>query len=273
MNTAELEEVKCTIFNTIGVRVDGRVDSTARRQGLLMWFIDYTSQGGPMFSIRPSGLYRHRVSVEFGHYSKNCIDHIRGRAEQEHYQTASAHLSTIKTLKNTEVEGGEQLEDGNIDTDFRVCVTRSGLEDQHDSRNIIATVKEIIIPIMAGIAELIGYEEVSDDWTEGSLGEIDGRISMVLTKRRERNPRNKLLCLALHGKKCGVCHFDPTTTYQGDYADILEVHHIEPLSENTEARRYNPSTDLIPLCPNCHRSIHRRVPALSLDELRNNLKT
>tara|TARA_B110001469_G_C9648165_1_gene329005 strand:- start:4672 stop:5493 length:822 start_codon:yes stop_codon:yes gene_type:complete len=272
MNAVELEEVKCAIFNTIGVQVDGRVDSTSRRQGLLMWFTDYTSQGGPKFSIRPRGLNRHRVSVEFGHYSKNCIDHINERAEQEHYQTAIAHLSTIKTLKNTKVEGGEQLEDGNIDTDFTLRVTRVGLEDQHDSRNIIATVKEIIVPIMAGFAELIGYEEISDNCPEGNLGEIDGRISIVLTKRRERNPRNKLLCLSIHGRKCGVCEFDPTTVYQEAYADILEVHHIEPLSENTEARRYNPSTDLIPLCPNCHRAIHRRIPALSLEELKNNFK-
>ena len=43
---------------------------------------------------------------------------------------------------------------------------------------------------------------------------------------------------------------------------------IEPLADLDQPRAYDPSTDLIPLCPNCHRAIHRQTPTLSPDELR-----
>ena len=89
----------------------------------------------------------------------------------------------------------------------------------------------------------------------------------MITKR-ERNPRNRFLCFSIHGEICGVCGFDPKATYGSAISSILEVHHIEPLSEIEKARVYNPRTDLIPLCPNCHRAIHKRKPAFKPDELK-----
>ena len=51
----------------------------------------------------------------------------------------------------------------------------------------------------------------------------------------------------------------------------IEVHHIEPLSELRDAKVYNPITDLIPICPNCHEAIHSEKPALTPDQLRGRL--
>jgi 5-methylcytosine-specific restriction protein A len=38
------------------------------------------------------------------------------------------------------------------------------------------------------------------------------------------------------------------------------VHHLEPVASLDVPRVYNPATDLIPLCPNCHRAVHSRAP-------------
>jgi 5-methylcytosine-specific restriction enzyme A len=114
---------------------------------------------------------------------------------------------------------------------------------------------------------LIGCEDNNPE----IQGEVEGRVVEMTMKLRERSRRNRLLCLAVHGHICSVCKFDPVSVYGSDDGRILEVHHIEPLSESTKPRVYDPVNDLIPLCPNCHRAIHRRIPAYTPDELKSRL--
>ncbi|MGE4494555.1 MAG: HNH endonuclease, partial [Methanosarcina sp.] len=50
--------------------------------------------------------------------------------------------------------------------------------------------------------------------------------------------------------------------------DYIEVHHIKPLYEGGGSVPINAETDLICVCANCHRMIHRRKDkVLSLKEL------
>lgn len=68
------------------------------------------------------------------------------------------------------------------------------------------------------------------------------------------------------------CGFGFEKAYGPLGKDFIEVHHVVPLSE---AGRVNtdPLTDLIVLCANCHRMVHRnRSICLSLDELKQHLK-
>ena len=45
--------------------------------------------------------------------------------------------------------------------------------------------------------------------------------------------------------------------------------HKHPLSTIREETKINPSTDLIPVCANCHRIIHRKKEnILSIDEMK-----
>ena len=48
----------------------------------------------------------------------------------------------------------------------------------------------------------------------------------------------------------------------------LHVHHIIPLSEIDKKYKVYPVKDLIPVCPNCHFILHSKVPAYSLDDIR-----
>ncbi|MED4046764.1 HNH endonuclease, partial [Priestia aryabhattai] len=51
--------------------------------------------------------------------------------------------------------------------------------------------------------------------------------------------------------------------------DFIEIHHIKPLSSLKEAVAINPKTDLVPLCANCHRMIHRRKnEVLTVEQLK-----
>ena len=41
-----------------------------------------------------------------------------------------------------------------------------------------------------------------------------------------------------------------------------------PLSKAGGAQRVDPVEDLLPVCPNCHAVLHRRVPAYSVEDVR-----
>ncbi|MCJ1655327.1 HNH endonuclease [Staphylococcus sp. NRL 16/872] len=55
--------------------------------------------------------------------------------------------------------------------------------------------------------------------------------------------------------------------------DFVEIHHLKPLFINGEEHLVNPYTDLVPLCSNCHRMIHRRkYEPYSIEELKSIIK-
>jgi len=123
-----------------------------------------------------------------------------------------------------------------------------------------------MVPLMAAMAELIGYQDAEpEEYDE------EGRITESLIRRRERSARNRLLCLSIHGHRCAVCGLEPEGLY-GDAGSIIEVHHLEPVSLLAEPRPYDPAADLVPLCPNCHRAAHTRRPIpWTVEDLRGKL--
>jgi predicted restriction endonuclease len=70
----------------------------------------------------------------------------------------------------------------------------------------------------------------------------------------ERNVKNREEALKIHGYKCGACGIDYKKLYGNAADNIIEVHHIRPVSKGIAV--YNPNTDLIPLCGNCHKAVH-----------------
>lgn len=65
-----------------------------------------------------------------------------------------------------------------------------------------------------------------------------------------------------------ACGFDFEKVY-GDYGrNFIEVHHVKPLYDLGKEEVVNPQTDLVCLCSNCHRMIHRKKEAiLSVEQL------
>jgi len=97
----------------------------------------------------------------------------------------------------------------------------------------------------------------------------EGNVIEYYLKKYERNPHNRLEAIRIHGLTCFGCNFNFEEKY-GDWGkDFIEVHHIIPLSTLEEEIEVNPETDLVPLCANCHRMVHRRKDkVLTLEELK-----
>lgn len=83
---------------------------------------------------------------------------------------------------------------------------------------------------------------------------VEGGKTLVFSPRYERDQGLRESALKIHGYVCGVCGFNFEKSYGELGKDFIEVHHIIPVSEGV--RENNPA-NLIPLCPNCHRMIHR----------------
>lgn len=103
---------------------------------------------------------------------------------------------------------------------------------------------------------------------------FEGRKKMYYSTRYERNANNRRLAIKYHGCKCMACGFDFEKVYGGIGKGFIEVHHIKPLYSKDEVVEIDPKTDLICLCPNCHRMVHRyKDKVLSLEELKGLLGT
>jgi hypothetical protein len=74
----------------------------------------------------------------------------------------------------------------------------------------------------------------------------------------ERNTRlRKEFFAARPTATCDVCQLDTARTYP--WAErIIDLHHLLPLSSGTRVEAEGTTfNDLVPVCPNCHRAIHR----------------
>ena len=87
---------------------------------------------------------------------------------------------------------------------------------------------------------------------------MEGKKVSYYTNKYERNLRNREAAIRLHGCICSICGFDFEKTYGPLGNGFIEVHHIHPLSQNQQEKKINPQTDLICVCSNCHRMLHRR---------------
>lgn len=110
--------------------------------------------------------------------------------------------------------------------------------------------------------------EIGDESGQENQGSVEGTPVWRTHRTYERNSRNRANAIVYHGRTCLGCGFSFDAKYTSEHArGYIEVHHIHPLSEGP--RVVNPYEDLIPLCANCHRMVHRRGNDwLSLEELK-----
>jgi hypothetical protein len=92
-----------------------------------------------------------------------------------------------------------------------------------------------------------------------------------------RNPALTDAAKKKYGFVCQICKFDFGRAYGPLGEGYIEAHHLSPLSErnpSTWTEKLRTSVDQVRvLCANCHRMIHRRRPALSIEDVRRALRT
>lgn len=249
-----------------GAAIAAAAAKSGRRSGLRIWFGDLDQKHGPVAELKPYGLKGHIVSLSFGSFSGEIIGQIR-KASSEDVQLARALIASIRSDIEVEIFGQDISDWAITSGSFRMTARIRDQDHPHEDVAIIAICRDVIVPMMAAMAELIGYD-VIEDKVDDEVSAFEGAILQSVVQRRERNPRNRLLCIRIHGERCVVCELEPRRVY-GDAGSIIEVHHLEPVASLVEPRPYDPRTDLVPLCPTCHRALHTRRPIpLSIEELK-----
>ncbi|MED4780937.1 HNH endonuclease [Brevibacillus choshinensis] len=116
-------------------------------------------------------------------------------------------------------------------------------------------------------------EDIISELAEEDAYYKDGAVKEYYGKRYERNIENRIRAIEIHGLSCGVCEFNFKEVYGEWGKDFIEVHHLNPLSTIKNEVVIIPETDLMPVCSNCHRMLHRkRERVLSIEELKTLLK-
>lgn len=143
-----------------------------------------------------------------------------------------------------------------------------GWYEDHDyskkSKHFIWKLRDELVQALEKLG--IGDEELTSYTVENIP---DGKRILCYSPRYERNPINKEKAIKVHGVVCQGCGFDFEKTYGEIGKGYIEVHHVKSLFMETGAFDIDPAMDLICVCANCHRIIHRkRNSVLSLKELK-----
>jgi putative restriction endonuclease len=119
----------------------------------------------------------------------------------------------------------------------------------------------------AGVTDSPGQRE---NWPTNELQSgIEGNPRTVFSTVYERDPDLRRRALEIHGYTCTCCEFNFEERYGEHGKNFIHVHHVKPLNTYGGARKVDPASDLVPVCPNCHSMIHRRKNhTLSIEELR-----
>ena len=126
-----------------------------------------------------------------------------------------------------------------------------------------AAIRQAILDESAGPA---GVADVDLD----GLGADEGRVLQRLHLRRERDPKLRRKVIEAYKRRhavvaCEACGFNFQRVYGDRGTDYIECHHRTPLHVSGPTRTR--PEDLMLLCSNCHRMIHRSSPWLTPDEL------
>lgn len=136
-------------------------------------------------------------------------------------------------------------------------------------------VRPITEKVYRRIRQAAGLDDrnVFNDSLQGKPSSLESGVEGQPKKRfvttYERNPALRARAMELHGTTCAVCEFNFGTFYGEAGAGYIHIHHVKPVSELGGPSIVDPSTDMTPVCANCHAIIHRRRDkTLSVIELR-----
>lgn len=179
----------------------------------------------------------------------------------DHFSQKVRNLRSHKTL---EKKGLATFKNGN----FRI--TENGRAYLQDNRKTFETLAD------QGFKLKDREAAAKKDWGEIVIEE--GAIKRLSQKVFKRSKK-----LAEHARaefsdaegriECAGCGFEGSTRYGEAGKGLIEIHHREPLylseGEPTKKELGEALKSVAPLCPNCHRLIHRDVrKMLSMDELK-----
>lgn len=152
-----------------------------------------------------------------------------------------------------------KLDDDQLDLEF--------LQDNGLKGNIQVpmSLKE---PLKSYIQKVLKTNILNLDNELENIEYLEGKAYVQYGIKYERNQALRNEAIKLHGTICKVCGFDFKAKYGKLGEGFIEIHHLKPMFSLKKEVRVDPLKDLVPLCSNCHKMIHRNAKQpLTIKEL------
>ena len=209
------------------------------------------------------------VRDEFG---DSTVDELLRRASL--IRDRIAEFAPRFTPGPTELGGTTRLA---IDYDAAVAFYKSydlaSLPEQSELITDIQTMVSLydLLVGRGGLDNVEGATELGADQDQSSAYQtIEERRRYVRHNRIDRHSGAARLAKKVHGHICQGCGFDFNVVY-GEFAEnYIEAHHLTPLADLPEDQpvSLDPKTDFAVLCANCHRMVHKKKEALTIEQLK-----
>ncbi len=106
------------------------------------------------------------------------------------------------------------------------------------------------------------------------VADKEGKRLIYYSTRYERSAKNREAAILARGTICEACGFDFEKAYGKIGSGFIEVHHIKPLcSLDGEEIPINPKEDMVCVCANCHRMLHRHGDILTIEQLKKKMRS
>lgn len=157
--------------------------------------------------------------------------------------------------------------------DYRGKPTNGGQHDLSVLREFLKDTATMSALARAILSAAAGTDPLVEMAADLDLDELSAREGRVLERRhlaRERDPKLRSRKISAVRKAvgriaCEACGFDFARVYGDRGIDFAECHHRIPL--HASGPTVTRLQDLVLLCSNCHRMIHRYTPWLTFEQL------
>lgn len=154
-------------------------------------------------------------------------------------------------------------------------ITKKGMEHLEDNEAVLDSLEA------SGFDRTTIRKAIKKNYEDVVLEETisEGLESKAMQKHRKRSQKLRDAKIAQLKRDnngnifCVVCGFDFSKTYDGHGRDYIEIHHLKPVHlmerGGTPKQLKEAIDEVVPLCSNCHRMIHRdRSHILTVEELK-----
>ena len=157
-----------------------------------------------------------------------------------------------------------------LDPDYPGAGLRAGGKRDREVWDRFANARDELAAAAARIRAGVVAHDLPERTEEDEADVVEGRLLYRIHRVRERDrnlvQRKKAGALRRdHRLACEVCGFDFALAYGELGEGFIECHHVLPLADSGERRTR--VKDLVLVCSNCHRILHRSRPWMTPAEL------
>ncbi len=101
--------------------------------------------------------------------------------------------------------------------------------------------------------------EIFPEMLDEETIQFEGLKKQILVNKYERSSIARKKCIEFHDLNCKVCEINFSEKYGDIGKEFIHIHHLTPIHQIGKEYKVDYKKDLIPVCPNCHSMLHRKI--------------